>query len=92
MKTMLSSRKYRHPTKVSILLVTLALITTMVGCAQPAQYNLTISSTEGGSVTSPGEGISTYDEGTVVNLTAGGWGRLPLCQLDWGCGHNSRCQ
>ena len=35
-----------------------------------AVYDLTISSTAGGSVTIPGEGTSTYDEGTVVNLTA----------------------
>ena len=35
-----------------------------------AVYNLTISSTEGGSVTAPGEGTFTYDEGTMVNLTA----------------------
>jgi hypothetical protein len=34
------------------------------------QYNLTISSTEGGSVTTPGKGIFTYDAGTVVNLVA----------------------
>jgi hypothetical protein len=34
------------------------------------QYKLTISSTEGGSVTTPGEGNFTYDEGTVVNLVA----------------------
>jgi hypothetical protein len=34
------------------------------------QYELTISSTEGGSVTTPGEGTFSYDEGTVVNLVA----------------------
>ena len=34
------------------------------------QYNLTISSTAGGSVTTPGEGTYTYDEGTVVELVA----------------------
>jgi len=34
------------------------------------QYSLVIHSTEGGSVTTPGEGASTYDEGTVVNLIA----------------------
>jgi ribosomal protein L21E len=34
------------------------------------QYNLTISSTEGGSVTTPGEGTFTYAQGTVVNLVA----------------------
>jgi hypothetical protein len=34
------------------------------------QYQLTINSTEGGNVTTPGEGMFTYDEGTVVNLVA----------------------
>lgn len=35
-----------------------------------AQYALTISSAAGGSVTTPGEGIFTYDAGEVVNLEA----------------------
>ena len=35
-----------------------------------AVYDLTIASTAGGSVTTPGEGTFTYDEGTVVNLVA----------------------
>jgi hypothetical protein len=35
-----------------------------------AIYDLTTSSTEGGSVTEPGEDTFTYDEGTVVNLVA----------------------
>jgi len=35
-----------------------------------AVYDLTISSTAGGSVTAPGAGTFTYDEGTVVNLVA----------------------
>jgi uncharacterized repeat protein (TIGR02543 family) len=33
-------------------------------------YNLTISSTAGGSVTAPGVGTFTYDRGTVVDLVA----------------------
>jgi len=33
-------------------------------------YNLSVSSTEGGSVTTPGEGVFTYDEGAVVDLVA----------------------
>jgi hypothetical protein len=37
---------------------------------RPAPHDLTISSTEGGSVTEPGEGVFTYDEGTVVDLVA----------------------
>jgi hypothetical protein len=35
-----------------------------------ATYDLTISSTGGGSVTEPGEGMFTYDEGTVIDLVA----------------------
>ena len=35
-----------------------------------AQYVLTIDSTDGGHVTSPGEGTFAYDAGTVVNLVA----------------------
>jgi hypothetical protein len=34
------------------------------------QYDLTTSSTAGGLVTTPGEGVFTYDEGTVVDLVA----------------------
>jgi uncharacterized repeat protein (TIGR02543 family) len=34
------------------------------------QYDLTTSSTAGGSVTVPGEGTATYDEGAVVSLVA----------------------
>jgi len=34
------------------------------------EYDLTIDSTDGGEVTTPGEGVFTYDEGTVVDLVA----------------------
>jgi preprotein translocase subunit YajC len=34
------------------------------------RYDLTTNSTEGGSVTTPGEGTHTYDEGKAVNLVA----------------------
>jgi len=57
--------------QVSIFLITVVLIAGLVGCVStPAQYNLTISSSAGGSVTTPGEGTFTYDEGAVVNLVA----------------------
>ena len=36
----------------------------------PDQYSLTIASTTGGQVTTPGEGTFLYDEGTLVNLVA----------------------
>jgi PKD repeat protein len=41
-----------------------------VGEIPPVQCNLTISTTEGGSVTTPGVGVFTYANGTVVNLVA----------------------
>jgi alpha-tubulin suppressor-like RCC1 family protein len=37
----------------------------------PSQCVLTISSTSGGSVTTPGEGTFTYDQGTATDLMAG---------------------
>jgi hypothetical protein len=55
--------------RVSIFLITAALIAGMVGCGLTS-YALAIASTEGGLVTTPGEGMFTYDEGTVVNLVA----------------------
>ena len=36
----------------------------------PVQYGLTTSSSAGGNVTTPGEGVFTYDDGTVVDLVA----------------------
>jgi len=38
--------------------------------AIPVRYNLTVSSTAGGVVTTPGEGTFPYDEDTLVNLVA----------------------
>jgi hypothetical protein len=70
MKTIFSSRRNYYIARVSVFLITVALIAGMVGCAQPAQYSLTISSTEGGEVTTPGGGTSNYAEGTAVSLVA----------------------
>jgi len=36
----------------------------------PNQFTLTVSSSSGGSVTTPGEATFAYDEGTVINLEA----------------------
>ena len=58
----------RYLTKFGIFLIMAALIAGMVGCGPV--HNLTISSTTGGSVTDPGEGTFTYEEGTVVPLVA----------------------
>jgi hypothetical protein len=57
--------------RVGIFLVAVALIVGMVGCSSGGvEYVLAISSTAGGSVSTPGEEISKYDEGEVVNLVA----------------------
>jgi uncharacterized lipoprotein YehR (DUF1307 family) len=55
--------------RVTILLIAVALVVGMAGCA-PTQYQLTISSTPNGSVITPGEGTFTYNEGKVVRLVA----------------------
>jgi len=69
MRIILSSRGYRYVARVSIFLITVALVAGMAGCV-PSQYELTISSTVGGEVTTPGEETFTYDEGEVVDLVA----------------------
>ncbi len=58
--------------RVSTFLIIVALVGGTIGCAPLplAQYDLTISSTEGGWVPTPGEGTFTYDEGRVVDLVA----------------------
>jgi len=61
---------------ISILLaVVLILSAGVIGCGSEeapeiTEYNLTISSTEGGLVTTPGEGTFPYNDGSVVNLGA----------------------
>jgi len=69
MKMIPSSRKNRDIAVAIIFLAVIALSVWLVSSLS-ARYNLTISSTEGGEVTTPGEGTFTYAEGTVVNLVA----------------------
>jgi hypothetical protein len=70
MKTIPSWRRYPYLTRVSIFLIAVALIAGMVGCVQPA-YTLTIASTTGGKVTTPGEGtFNYYAEGVIVLVVA----------------------
>ncbi|MFO7996052.1 MAG: hypothetical protein R6U93_02725, partial [Dehalococcoidia bacterium] len=53
------------------VLMCLVMGNTFACTTTPAtKYDLTIDSTEGGSVTTPVEGTHTYDAGTVVNLVA----------------------
>lgn len=65
----LSVRRYRRMARVSVFFAATALVAGMVGCVGP-EYGLTIASTTGGEVISPGEGTFTYDAGTAVDLVA----------------------
>jgi len=74
MNRTLSSMRRLHTTKVGLSLIIVALIAGITGCVgsstQPVQYDLTIASGAGGSVTEPGEGTFTCDSGRVVDLVA----------------------
>jgi hypothetical protein len=64
-----------HVKRVGVFLMIVALLVGMTGCVAglpgfTVQYNIRISSTMGGTVTSPGEGLFRYPVGTVVNLVA----------------------
>ena len=71
MKIIPSSRKNRYIAGIVIVLAAIVLIVWLVSWLSSPSYDLTIASTAGGSVTTPGEAEPyTYDEGTVVNLVA----------------------
>jgi hypothetical protein len=61
--------------RVGTLPLVLALIAGMVGCGggvgppEGGPYAVDISVTPGGRLTSPGEGVFDYDEGTIVDLS-----------------------
>ena len=55
-------------TRAGIFFLAIALVVGSVACNDT--YELTISSTVGGSVTTPAEGTSTHKIGTVVELVA----------------------
>ena len=68
MKAIPGSRRRHYVAIFSIFLVVSALLVAGMTCDDG--YQLAISSTGGGSVTVPGEGIRSYDAGTVVELVA----------------------
>ena len=72
MKIIPNCRKCDYVARVVTFLIVVALAAEMLGCGDGSvvRYDLTVSSTDGGSVTTPGEGTFTYDEGTVVDLVA----------------------
>jgi hypothetical protein len=56
--------------RVTVFLIAAVLAVAAAACDGSHTYELSISSTSGGSVTIPGEGTFTYDTGTVVELVA----------------------
>ena len=60
----------RHVAVVAILLLVAVFVVGAPECEDTNSYQLSISSTAGGSVTSPGEGTFNYAAGTVVELVA----------------------
>ena len=56
--------------KLGVILITLALVAGLLGCPAGPRYTLTVLSTAGGSVTTPGEGTFPYGQGTAASLVA----------------------
>ena len=69
MRTILRSRQCHWMARVCIFWITVGLVAAVAGCGV-IQYEVTFSSTAGGSVTAPGEGTFYYDFGTEVSLVA----------------------
>ncbi|MFO7711603.1 MAG: hypothetical protein R6V51_00130, partial [Dehalococcoidia bacterium] len=69
MKTSLNWTARHHIKRAGVLLIAAAIVVGMVGCAL-VYYNLELSSTVGGSVTTPGEGVFEYHHCQEVILVA----------------------
>jgi len=70
MRIVLNSCRYHHVTRITLLLIAVVLVSGITACNRSGTYQLSISSTSGGSVTIPGESVYTYDAGIVVELVA----------------------
>jgi hypothetical protein len=68
-KTILGSRRRRWTAIIGIFLIGGALAAGILIHAS-GEYTLNLSSTQGGTVTTPGEGTFGYGAGTIVNLVA----------------------
>ena len=62
--------KDHHVLTVTIFLIVAVLVVGAAACDGAGTYQLTISSTSGGNVTTPGEGTFPYPAGTLVQLVA----------------------
>ena len=63
-------RKRYCAATVAIFLLVATLVVGGAACDVDDTYELTISSTAGGSVGTPGEGSFTYDAGSLIHLVA----------------------
>jgi len=70
METVTNWSRYYHVRGIILLLVAIALVAVTAACDGSDIYRLSVSSTSGGSVIDPGEGVFTYDPGTVIELVA----------------------
>jgi hypothetical protein len=72
MKVIPGSRKHHYVARASIFLIAAVLVWAMIGCTEvyPTEYELTITSTTGGSVVSPREATSMHIKGERVTLIA----------------------
>jgi hypothetical protein len=70
MRTIPNSYRYYRVTRVVLLLIAVVLVSGIAACNRSGTYQLSISSTPGGSVTIPGESVFTYDAGIVTELVA----------------------
>ena len=70
MRLIPNSSRYHRVTRITLLLIALALVSGIAACNGSGTYQLSVSSTSGGSVTGPGEGVFTYDPGTLIELVA----------------------
>ena len=71
MKITYCSKTHHSLAIFSILFIMVSLLMGIVSCIPSDSYlTLTITSTDGGSVTTPGEGTFTYDEVTLVEIVA----------------------
>jgi len=69
MKTLLSTTKPHYTIRIGMVFIAATLIAAMISCTT-VRYDLKTSSSEGGSVTTPGEGTFNYEDGAVANLVA----------------------
>jgi hypothetical protein len=86
MKIRPGSTRCHYPARVAILLIAAALIAGMLGCSTGRVIILSIDSTEGGAVTTPGEGSFTYSlpgEQDTLSIDLMAEAEQGYCFVEW---------